>query len=156
MGASAIGGKPKIGFVRFPKFGKTDSRRDTDQDGLGHLHEQRETSRQASCTINRNIVFGIGSITFVFSRRCTELSRWREILEKLLERLASEIGLLRDERTDAERELESLNQPLQVTAQCISMRDCRRGTELTYDEADNELKKELCVTESVKKLLTNR
>lgn len=36
------------------------------------------------------------------------------------------------------------------------MRDCRRGTELTYDEADTELKKELCVIENVKTFLTNK
>lgn len=64
--------------------------------------------------------------------------------------------LLKDERADTEKELENLNLPLQISAECISMRDCRRGTELTYDEANDELKKELCVIEGVKQLLTNR
>ncbi|XP_046487845.1 tektin-2 [Neodiprion pinetum] len=88
--------------------------------------------------------------------RVTELSRWRELTEKQLEKLNHEIQLLKDERSDTEKELENLNLPLQVTAECISMRDCRRGTELTYDEANDELKKELCVIEGVKQLLTNR
>ncbi|KZC08368.1 PREDICTED: tektin-B1 [Dufourea novaeangliae] len=88
--------------------------------------------------------------------RVTELSRWRELLQNLLDKLLSEIRSLKDEKIDAEKELETLNYPLQVTAQCISMRDCRRGTELTYDEADTELKKELCVIENVKQSLTNR
>lgn len=52
--------------------------------------------------------------------------------------------------------MELLNYPLQVTAECISMRDSRRGTELTYDEADTELKKELCVIENIKQSLTDR
>ncbi|XP_015589193.1 tektin-2 [Cephus cinctus] len=88
--------------------------------------------------------------------RLTELSRWRELLESQLERIENEIKLLKDERADTEKELEGLNLPLQITAECISTRDCRRGTELTYDDGDTELKKELCVLEGVKKLLTNR
>ncbi|XP_078040896.1 tektin-B1 [Augochlora pura] len=88
--------------------------------------------------------------------RLTELSRWREVLQSFLDKLLSEIHLLKDEKADAEKELENINYPLQVTAQCISMRDCRRGTELTYDEADTELKKELCVIENVKHSLTQR
>lgn len=89
-------------------------------------------------------------------RRLTEVSRWREMIEKQFERLELEIRFLKDEKADTEKELENLNLPLQITAECISMRDCRRGTELTYDDGDNELKKELCVIEGVKKLLTNR
>ncbi|XP_034190656.1 tektin-2 [Osmia lignaria lignaria] len=88
--------------------------------------------------------------------RVTELSRWGEVFGLLLHQLVSEIHFLKDEKADAEKELEILNDPLHVTAECISMRDCRRGTELTYDEADTELKKELCVIENVKKLLTDR
>ncbi|XP_029053107.1 tektin-2 isoform X2 [Osmia bicornis bicornis] len=88
--------------------------------------------------------------------RVTELSRWGEVFGLLLHQLVSEIHSLKDEKSDAEKELEILNDPLHVTAECISMRDCRRGTELTYDEADTELKKELCVIENVKKLLTDR
>lgn len=88
--------------------------------------------------------------------RVTELSRWRELFQNLLDKLVAEIKLLRDEKVDTEKEIETLNFPLQLTAECISMRDCRRGTELTYDEADTELKKELCVIENIKKLLTQR
>ncbi|CAL7936308.1 unnamed protein product [Xylocopa violacea] len=88
--------------------------------------------------------------------RITELSRWRESMQKLLDTLVAEIKFLQDEKSDAGKELENLNYPLQVAAECISMRDCRRGTELTYDEADTELKRELCVIENIKKLLTAR
>lgn len=36
------------------------------------------------------------------------------------------------------------------------MRDCRLGEELSYDDAERELKKELCLVENVKKNLTQR
>ncbi|XP_015119462.1 tektin-2 [Diachasma alloeum] len=88
--------------------------------------------------------------------RVKELKKWQEILEKLSSCLSSEMKQLRDEQSESERDLDNIELPLQVVAQCISMRDCRRGTELTYDEADTELKKELTVVEAVKKRLTEK
>ena len=88
--------------------------------------------------------------------RITELSRWRELFQSLLNKLNAEIKFLQDEKIDTEKELEILDYPLRLVAECISMRDCRKGTELTHDEADTELKKELCVLENIKKSLTDR
>ncbi|CAH1119805.1 unnamed protein product [Phaedon cochleariae] len=88
--------------------------------------------------------------------RVTELDRWRETLLSCLDRLNSELGMLKDEKFGTERELDALGIPLGVISECISMRDCRQGTELTYDDGDTELKKELCLAENVKKLLKER
>ena len=88
--------------------------------------------------------------------RVSELTRWNNLFQSLLERLQSEISLFKDVKADANKELDNLNNHLKLTAQCISLRDCRRGTELTYDEGDAELKKELAVLENLKKRLTNR
>ncbi|KAK0168055.1 hypothetical protein PV327_001894 [Microctonus hyperodae] len=88
--------------------------------------------------------------------RVKEISQWKDVFETLLNDLAVEKNLLREARSEAENDLENIQHPLQVTAQCISMRDCRRGTELTYDEADTELKKELRVIESMRKPLTEK
>ncbi|XP_043477858.1 tektin-2 [Leptopilina heterotoma] len=94
--------------------------------------------------------------TVRLSDRVTELARWEKIFQKLLEQTEREICLLKDEKADAEKELEFINLPLQITSQCISMRDCRRSTELTYDDGDTELKNELCILEGAKKTLTNK
>lgn len=88
--------------------------------------------------------------------RVTEVSRWKDVLEDLLQKLLSEIRLLRDEKADTEKEIESIDHPLRIVNECISIRDCRRGTELTYDEANIELKKELCAIANVKETFTNR
>lgn len=53
-------------------------------------------------------------------------------------------------------EIEFLGTRFAVVSECISMRDCRFGEDLTYDEADKELKKELCLLESVKRNLGER
>ncbi|KAJ8943826.1 hypothetical protein NQ318_020898 [Aromia moschata] len=88
--------------------------------------------------------------------RITELGRWKEVLVSLVERINKETALLKDEKFSTERELDALGIPIGVISECISMRDCRQGAELTYDDGDTELKKELCVVESVKKLLIER
>ncbi|EEZ99614.1 tektin-2 [Tribolium castaneum] len=88
--------------------------------------------------------------------RITELDRWRDVLTCCLERVDKEILSLKDEKFSTERELDALGIPLGVVAECISMRDCRQGAELTYDDGDTELKRELCVVEGVKKLLIER
>ncbi|EZA60445.1 Tektin-2 [Ooceraea biroi] len=88
--------------------------------------------------------------------RLTELSRWKDVFEDLLQRLLTEIRLLNDEKANMEKEIENISYPLRVASECISMRDCRRGTELTYDEADIELKKELCTLGHLQEELTKR
>lgn len=58
-----------------------------------------------------------------------------------MKKVESEIKMLKDEKFSTERELDALGIPLGVVSECISMRDCRQGAELTYDEGDTELKK---------------
>ncbi|KAJ2947550.1 hypothetical protein O0L34_g17338 [Tuta absoluta] len=88
--------------------------------------------------------------------RIYELEQWKSTIQELLDRIDREMTLLKEEKASTERELEQLNLPLLVCSECLSNRDGRRATELTYDMADTELKKELCVTESNKKLLIDR
>ncbi|XP_018575761.1 tektin-B1 [Anoplophora glabripennis] len=90
------------------------------------------------------------------SDRILELDRWKQTLMALMDRINREMNLLKDEKFSTERELDALGIPLSVISECISMRDCRQGAELTYDDGDMELKKELCVVETVKKLLVER
>ncbi|CAH0399231.1 unnamed protein product [Chilo suppressalis] len=88
--------------------------------------------------------------------RVYEIEQWKSTLQELLERLDREMQGLKEEKASTERELEQLNLPLLVCSECLSNRDGRRSSELTYDLADTELKKELCVTESNKKMLIDR
>ncbi|XP_028036836.1 tektin-B1 [Bombyx mandarina] len=90
------------------------------------------------------------------SARVYEIEQWKSTLQELLDRIDREMGSLKEEKASTERELEQLNLPLLVCSECLSNRDGRRSSELTYDLADTELKKELCVTESNKKMLIDR
>lgn len=73
-----------------------------------------------------------------------------------MERVEREMKLLRDEKASTERELEAMVVPLMVVAECLTMRDCRLGSELTYDDGDTELKKELCIVENNRKLFEDQ
>ncbi|KYN38866.1 Tektin-2 [Trachymyrmex septentrionalis] len=88
--------------------------------------------------------------------RVLELSRWKDILDDLLQKLLTEIRLLSDEKANTQNELENITHPLRIASECISMRDCRRETELTYDEADIELKKELRLIGNIHEEFTKR
>ncbi|KAF9791700.1 hypothetical protein SFRURICE_020099 [Spodoptera frugiperda] len=88
--------------------------------------------------------------------RVYEIEQWKSTLQELLDLIDREMSSLKEEKASTERELEQLNLPLLVCSECLSNRDGRRSTELTYDLADTELKKELCVTESNKKMLIDR
>lgn len=84
------------------------------------------------------------------------MDRWRCTMEACANRIEKETSLLSDEKNSTERELDSMVTPLAVVAECLTMRDCRLGSELTYDDADTELKKELCVIENNQKMLRDQ
>ncbi|XP_058799938.1 tektin-2-like isoform X2 [Phymastichus coffea] len=87
--------------------------------------------------------------------RIGEISRWHRIFEILQERLQQEIHLLIEERADTEKELELLDHPEQITIRCIAKRNNRNCSEITYDEGDIELKKELDLIEQMKNIMIN-
>lgn len=78
------------------------------------------------------------------------------MFEDLLQKLITEMCLLNNEKTNTEKDIENITQPLRIASECISMRDCRREAELTYDEVDIELKKELCMIANIHETLTKR
>lgn len=69
------------------------------------------------------------------------MNRWRETLLACRERLDREFALLKEEKTETERELDALGIFISVVSECIGMRDSRLGSEITYDDGDTELKK---------------
>ncbi|XP_034650641.1 tektin-B1 [Drosophila subobscura] len=88
--------------------------------------------------------------------RISELNRWRDIIAKTFDRIEREIYMLQEEKNATERELETLTGPISVIAECLTMRDGRLGSEMTYDEADTEIKNELAILENNQRLLADR
>ena len=92
----------------------------------------------------------------MFDLSIAELDLWRATMESCMARLERETSLLLDEKNSTENELEALITPLSVVSECLTMRDCRLGSELTYDDGDTELKKELCIVENNQKMLRDQ
>jgi len=85
-----------------------------------------------------------------------ELNNWRQIILRTFERIVSEINALQEEKDITERELAALSSPIAVISEVLTMRDCRLGAELTYDEPDTEVKNELRILENNQRLLAER
>lgn len=73
-----------------------------------------------------------------------------------MNRLIKEINLLRNEKNLTENDLDAMNIPLSVVTDCLAVRDGRVPGELTIDEAESELRKELLIIEQNAKVLRDQ
>lgn len=73
-----------------------------------------------------------------------------------MNRLMKEINLLRIEKNLTENDLDAMNIPLSVVTECLVVRDGRVPGELTTDEAETELRKELLIIEQNAKVLRDQ
>lgn len=90
------------------------------------------------------------------TNRIREMEHWRKILVNTYERVDNEILRLKQEQADTERTLDALGPPICLTSEVLAMRDGRLGSELTYDEPDQEIKTELAIMMNNQRLLTER
>lgn len=88
-----------------------------------------------------------------FDDRILELTRWLNTMINCRDRLLCEIGVLRNEKEQTERELDALDCPLETVAQSLSIRNNRLEPELTQDRSGGELKSELVIVEQNKAAL---
>jgi tektin-2 len=91
-----------------------------------------------------------------FSDRVAELDRWRQTMIECYNRIQKEIQTLQDEKEVTEKCLEAQITPLIVVSECMSQRDVRLISELTLDQVDEELQRELCIVENNKRLLRDQ
>lgn len=73
-----------------------------------------------------------------------------------MNRLIKEINLLRIEKSLTENDLDALNIPLSVVSECLAVRDGRVIGELTTDEVETELRRELLIIEQSAKVLRDQ
>lgn len=85
-----------------------------------------------------------------------ELDRWYAELRLCLDRLLKEINSLRLQKSLTESAVDALSVRLSVGTECLSMRDNRMHGELTQDDANVELKRELTIVESSVKTLADQ
>lgn len=84
------------------------------------------------------------------------MDRWYAELRLCFDRLFTEINSLRLEKSLTESALDALSLRLSVATECLSMRDSRTYGEITQDDANAELKRELATVESSVKMLADQ
>lgn len=88
--------------------------------------------------------------------RIIEITNWQTELKKLIGKIETELKVLLEERFKTEQVLDQIFIPLQEVTQCISIRESRRPTELTNDDATASLADELSIIQKAKEALTQR
>ncbi|XP_076864124.1 tektin-2 [Brachyhypopomus gauderio] len=89
------------------------------------------------------------------SDRVRDITHWKKSLEACALKVDSEMDLLILAKEETERALAATVLPLEVTAECLTLREGRRGNELVSDLVEAELKKEVEVITVVQRVLQN-
>lgn len=88
------------------------------------------------------------------SQRVDEMKYWETEAENYLETIKDEIVRLVAFRSRLEKGMEACKEPLHISQQCLAARQKRRGVDLTHDDAEKELMKEVEVIEGAMVLLS--
>ncbi|XP_022430937.1 tektin-2 [Delphinapterus leucas] len=90
------------------------------------------------------------------AERIDTVNRWKEMLDKCLTDLDAEIDALTQMKESAEQNLQAKNLPLDVAIECLTLRESRRDIDVVKDPVEEELHKEVEVTEAAKKALQQK
>ncbi|XP_068603558.1 tektin-2 [Brachionichthys hirsutus] len=87
------------------------------------------------------------------SDRAWDVARWKEALETCAQRVDEEMAALTLAKELTEQALAATGLPLEVSTECLTLRDGRRGRERVADPVDEHLKREVALIESVQQAL---
>ncbi|XP_024151475.2 tektin-2 [Oryzias melastigma] len=91
------------------------------------------------------------------SRRLTErvwdVSRWRDLLQSCAQKVDEEMDALTLSKELTEQALAATATPLEVSTECLMLREGRRGYELVADPVEEQLQKEVELIERVQRTL---
>ncbi|KFU97965.1 Tektin-2, partial [Pterocles gutturalis] len=90
------------------------------------------------------------------AERISSVNRWKETLDKCLADIDTEIDALAKVKEAAECALQAKNLPLDVSIECLTLRESRRAIDVVRDPVEDELHKEVKVIEKAKRELQQR
>ncbi|KAI5737324.1 hypothetical protein M8J76_012338 [Diaphorina citri] len=103
-----------------------------------------------SCDTRRQYAFNLKNE----ARQITEISRWKDALDKCQSQIEKEIQQLSEEKSLTEREIELYNLNFTVVNECLTLRDEKTSNDLCRDAVERELNAELRTLETFKKIFT--
>ena len=74
-------------------------------------------------------------------KRIHDINNWKKSLERCLAETDAEIALLQQEKERTERALEAKKVPLDLTLECLMLRENRQNIDLVRDEVEAQLHK---------------
>ncbi|RXN28555.1 tektin-2 [Labeo rohita] len=87
------------------------------------------------------------------SDRINDVTHWKENLNACAQQVDAEMDALTLSKEETERALAATVLPLEVTAECLNLREGRHGKELISDPVEAELKKEVEVIDGAQRVL---
>ncbi|NWW90082.1 TEKT2 protein, partial [Rhynochetos jubatus] len=88
--------------------------------------------------------------------RIGSVNRWKETLDKCLADIDAEIDALAKVKEATECALQAKNLPLEVSIECLTLRESRRAIDVVRDPVEEELHKEVKVIDQAKRELQQR
>ncbi|KAM3595709.1 uncharacterized protein V6R79_001432 [Siganus canaliculatus] len=118
---------------------------------VSHLirKEGRSLRSETSC----KTVWDEGDTSRRLRDRVWDVAHWRQVLESCAQKLDEEMESLTWSKEQTEQALAATAVPLEVSSECLTLRDGRRGYELVSDPVDEQLKKEVQLIERVQQVL---
>ncbi|KAM9434785.1 tektin-2 [Clarias gariepinus] len=119
-----------------------------------HLSHQARMEGRALCNETANkTTWGEYDSNRRLSDRISDITDWKKSLEACAEEVDAEMDALTLTKEAAERALAATMLPLEVTKECLTLREGRRGNELVSDPVEAELKKEVEVIDKAQQVL---
>ncbi|NXX81683.1 TEKT2 protein, partial [Urocolius indicus] len=88
--------------------------------------------------------------------RISSTNRWKETLDRCLADIDAEIDALTKVKEAAELALQAKNLPLDVSIECLTLRESRRAIDVVRDPVEEELHKEVKLIDRAKRELQQR
>ncbi|NXW56871.1 TEKT2 protein, partial [Eurystomus gularis] len=119
-------------------------------------HQVRQEARALRNETNNQTKWDEHDNQTRLAERITSVNRWKETLDKCLADIDAEIDALAKVKEAVERALQAKNLPLDVSIECLTLRESRRAIDVVRDPVEEELHKEVKVIDKAKRELQQR
>ncbi|NXI47987.1 TEKT2 protein, partial [Galbula dea] len=119
-------------------------------------HQVRQEARALRNETNNQTKWDEHDNRTRLAERISSVNRWKETLDKCLTDIDVEIDALAKVKEAVERALQAKNLPLEVSIECLTLRESRRAVDVVRDPVEEELHKEVKAIEKVKRELQQR
>ncbi|KFV18007.1 Tektin-2, partial [Tauraco erythrolophus] len=119
-------------------------------------HQVRQEARALRNETNNQTKWDEHDNQTRLAERISSVNRWKETLDKCLADIDAEIDALAKVKEAAECALQAKNLPLDVSIECLMLREGRCSIDVVRDPVEEELHKEVKVIDKVKRELQQR